>query len=162
MFFFRSKIWKFRFFSVTFALHHKHTKAMVNKHVQNYLKGLAEEINGKYTEYSGDIVIVTLPLADGRYQNVKGYITPRGDGIMLEFRSKVCNLSEVPDVNPLEFLEMNREFCYAKIMCEDGYLEVAASTKYELCTYDQVRYMIFEVAQTADNLEKKLTGVDVY
>ncbi len=133
-----------------------------DKHVQNYLRGLAEEVNGKYTDYSDDTVIVTIPLSDGRYQNVKGYIIPRGDGVMLEFMSKVCKLEDYPDISLTELLELNHGLCYSKILLKDGYVEVGSSTKYELCTYDQVRYMIFEVARVADELENRFTGEDVY
>ncbi len=133
-----------------------------DKHVQNYLRGLAEEVNGKYTDYSDDTVIVTIPLSDGRYQNVTGHITPRGDGIMLEFMSKVCKLEDYPDISLVELLELNSGLCYSKILLRDEFIEVGSSTKYELCTYDQVRYMIFEVARVADELEHRFTGEDVY
>lgn len=135
---------------------------VVNKNVQRYLEELADEVGGKYIEYSNDTVILTLPLNNGRYQNVKGYIIPRGDGIMLEFMSKVCRLSDTENINFEELLSLNHKLCYAKTMIDAGYLEVAASTKYELCTYEQVRYMVFEVARAADELEKKLTGKDIY
>ncbi len=93
---------------------------------------------------------------------MKGYIIPRGDGVMLEFMSKICKLEDYKDISLTELLELNNGLCYSKILLKDGYVEVGASTKYELCTYDQVRYMIFEVARVADELENRFTGKDVY
>jgi hypothetical protein len=134
---------------------------MSNKNVQAYLQKMAEDVGGKYTEYSDNSVIVTLPLDDGRYQNVKGYIHQMADGLMLVFMSKVCHLNEVESLDCQELLKMNAELCYAKTAIDDGFLEIIATTRYELCSHDQVRFMIFEVANVADSLEKQLTGLDV-
>jgi hypothetical protein len=134
---------------------------MSSKNIQAYLQKMADEAGGKYTEYSDNSVIVTLPLEDGRYQNVKGYIHEMGDGLMLVFMSKVCHLNEIENLDCQELLKLNGSLCYAKTVVDDGFLEIVATTRYELCSHDQVKFMIYETARVADTLEKQLTGLDV-
>lgn len=138
------------------------TKVTVNRNIQEYLKELAETTKGQYTQYSDDSVILTLPMGDGRYQNVKAFVHDTPDGIMLIFMSKVCHMDECTRVNTARLLELNAELVYAKMVLDRGYYEVQANTKYELCTLEQVRFMVHEVAKTADSLEKEFTGEDRY
>ncbi len=134
---------------------------MSDKNIKAYLQKMADDVGGKFTEYSDNSVIVTLPLADGRYQNVKAYIHQMADGLMLVFSSKVCHVAEANNLDFIELLKMNMELCYAKTVIDDGTLEIVATTRYELCSHDQVRFMANEVARVADSLEKQLTGLDV-
>lgn len=136
---------------------------MQDKNVRGYLEQLAQEMNGNFTEYSDDTVIVTLPLEEGRFQSVRGLINERESGLMLIFTSTICRLHEYPDVDFRKMLEMNYDLGYSKItITDEDYLELMAAIKYELCSPEELRYMITEVVQTADRLELEITGKDVH
>ncbi|GAB4401110.1 MAG: hypothetical protein OHK0053_23410 [Microscillaceae bacterium] len=135
---------------------------MEDKNVKGYLETLAQEMNGNYTEYSDDTVILTVPLEEGRFQSIRGIITEKDSGLMLILTSTICRLHEYPNVVDFRrMLEMNYELGYAKItITDEDYLELMAAIKYELATPDEIRYMINEVATTADRLEFEITGDD--
>ncbi|MDX2306210.1 MAG: hypothetical protein NW226_25605 [Microscillaceae bacterium] len=136
---------------------------MKDNNVKGYLQHLAEEMDGNYTEYSDDTIIVTLPLEEGRFQSVRGLITERDSGLMLILTSTICRLHEYPDVDYRKMLEMNYELGYSKItITDEDYLELMTSIKYDLANPEEIKYMITEVAQTADKLEFEITGKDVH
>ncbi len=132
----------------------------IDKDIQSYLKKMAAEMDASYIEYSDDTVILTLPITQGRFQSVKGFIIHKNDHIFLTFTSTICRLNEFPNVDYKKMLELNFDLCFSKITLEDNLLEVAASTIYEICTPEQVKAMLTEVAHTADSLEMELTGAD--
>lgn len=136
---------------------------MQEKNVKGYLENLAHEMNGNYTEYSDDTIIITLPLDEGRFQSVRGLIIEKESGLMLIFTSTICRLHEYPDVDFRKMLEMNFELGYSKItITDEDYLELMTAIKYDLVTPEELRYMISEVIQTADKLELEITGKDVH
>lgn len=134
---------------------------MEGKNVQGYLKHLAEEMNGNYTEYSDDTVILTLPLEDSRFQSVRGLIQEKEAGLFLILSSTICRLHEFPDVDFRKMLEHNFDLGYSKItITDEDYLELAVYMKYDLVTAEELRYMLHEIATTADKLELEITGQD--
>lgn len=137
---------------------------MEDKNIKGYLKKLAEELDGNYTEYSDDTVIVTMPIGDGRFQSIRGLISDKGSaGILLVFTSTICRIHEYPDINYKEILEINYDLGYSKIaITDEDYLELMASVKYDLVTPEEVKHMVNEVAHTADRLEFQITGKDVH
>jgi len=136
---------------------------MEDKNVKSYLEALAQELNGNFTEYSDDTVIMTLPLDEGRFQSIRGLITEKESGLMLIFTSTICRLHEFPNVDFKRMLEMNYELGYSKItITDEDYLELMTSIRYDLANAEEIRYMINEIAQTADKLEFEITGQDVH
>jgi hypothetical protein len=136
---------------------------MEDKNIKSYLDNMAKQLGGSYTEYSDDTVIVTLSLNEGRFQSVKGLITEKENGHMLFFTSTICRLHEHPEVDFRKMLEYNFKLDYARItITDEDYLEVMAGIKYELCTPDEVKQMVMEVARAADKLEYQITGTDVH
>lgn len=136
---------------------------MEEKNVKSYLEALAEELNGNFTEYSDDTIIMTIPLDEGRFQSIRGLIAERETGLMLIFTSTICRLHEFPHVDFKRMLELNYELGYSKItITDEDYLELMTSIKYQLANSEEIRYMITEIAQTADKLEFEITGQDVH
>ncbi len=135
---------------------------MEGKNVHGYLKQLAEEMNGNYTEYSDDTIILTIPLEDGRFQSVRGLIQEKQEaGMFLILSSTICRLHEYPDVDFRKMLEHNYDLGYSKItITDEDYLELAVYMKYDLVTAEELRYMVREIAVTADKLELEITGKD--
>jgi hypothetical protein len=136
---------------------------MEEKNVKGYLEKLAQDLNGNYTEYSDDTVIITLPLDEGRFQSARGILLERDGGLMLTFTSTICRLHEYPDVDFRKMLEHNYDLGYSKItITDEDYLELMAAIKYDLVNPEELRYIITEVVQTADKLELEITGKDVH
>lgn len=123
------------------------------------MEKLADEIDGKFLEYSTENTIITVPVSRHRYQNVTGYLLNRNNSKVLEFMSRVCELNDGIDHKAM--LELNQELFYSKVVIHEGYLKVAAAALLDHCTEDLVRDMVLEVARVADDLEHHLVGADV-
>jgi hypothetical protein len=78
----------------------------------------------------------------------------------LYFSSKVSELSDA--INPKDLLIQNGNFDYSKFIIEDGQLKVEASCLSDSVTEEEIRFMIQEVAQLADQFELRFTGKDVF
>ncbi|MCS6821514.1 MAG: hypothetical protein NZ551_06565 [Microscillaceae bacterium] len=139
---------------------------MQDRNVKGYLKQIAEKLNGNYTEYTEDLVIITIPLEGkpDRFQSVKALITEKEGQLRLIFTSTVCRIHEYPNIDFRHLLEENYDLIYAKIcITDEDYLEVMSSINYDLCTLDELYYMILETVKKADALEAEVTeGKDVH
>ncbi|HYF66886.1 MAG TPA: hypothetical protein VD884_02070 [Ohtaekwangia sp.] len=130
----------------------------IMKHLQQY----AEQIGGQYTDYDHTKSVVVVPLNGSRFQTVlalqqKSVVSGRDRAI---FSSKICE-----DDGKLDFknlLEQNARFDYSKFVLEDGFLKVEASCITSAASEDQLKEMLQEVAQLADQYELKLTGKDIH
>lgn len=120
---------------------------------------LADEIDGKFLEYSTENTIITVPVSRHRYQNVTGYLLNRNNTKVVEFMSRVCELHD--DIDHKAMLELNQELFYSKVVIHEGYLKVAAAALLDHCTEDLIKDMVLEVARVADDLEHHLVGADV-
>ena len=135
---------------------------MKEENIHNYFTELAEELNGIYLDYTGDSGAMNLKLENGRNQSVKSFIKNKGDGDMIIFMSKVCNLDEYPSVDFKKMLELNHSLIYSKVVIDDGYMEVESDAKLDLSSKEEIRFIVKEVAKVADDLEMEITGKDVY
>lgn len=135
---------------------------MKEENIHNYFTELAEELNGIYLDYTGDSGAMNLKLDNGRNQSVKSFIKNKGDGDMIIFMSKICNLDEYPKVDFQRMLELNHTLVYSKIVIDDGYMEVESGVKLDLSSKAEITYIVREVAKVADDLEMEITGKDVY
>jgi hypothetical protein len=123
------------------------------------MEKLADEIDGKFLEYSVENTIITVPVSRHRYQNVTGYLLNRNNTKVVEFMSRVCELND--EIDHKAMLELNQELFYSKVVIHEGYLKVAAAALLDHCTEDLIKDMILEVARVADDLEHHLVGADV-
>ncbi|QHT67153.1 hypothetical protein GXP67_11100 [Rhodocytophaga rosea] len=123
------------------------------------MEKLADEIDGKFLEYSTENTIITVPVSRHRYQNVTGYLLNRNNTKVVEFMSRVCELND--DIDHKAMLELNQELFYSKVVIHEGYLKVAAAALLDHCTEDLIKDMVLEVARVADDLEHHLVGADV-
>ena len=133
--------------------------------LQAYMQSLAEGINGSFSEYDEHTSVVVVPLADGRYQSVKGELQTLDDGHtqVVCFSSYVCSYHE--NLNFRNFLSENQKLRYSKFSIDEEFVQVEASVFIEFLTEDNQDYlisMIREIAEQADVWEHKLTGLDVF
>ncbi len=123
------------------------------------MEKIADEIDGKFLEYSAENTIITVPVSRYRYQNVTGYLIKRNNVKVVEFMSRICELND--EIDHKAMLELNQELFYSKVVIHEGYLKVAAAALLDHCTEDLIKDMILEVAKVADELEHELVGADV-
>ncbi len=130
--------------------------------LNGFMEALAEEIDGQYSEYDNTKSIIIVPLNDGRFQTVLGQkrFNEKYSQEAVEFSSKVCPYDDSIDLKNL--LEENVNFCHAKFVVVDDYIQVEAACFLETATESLIKEIIIEVAEMADVFEHKLTGVDVH
>ena len=104
------------------------------------MENLANEIDGKFLEYSTENTIITVPVSRHRYQNVTGYLLNRNNTRVVEFMSRVCELHD--DIDHKAMLELNQELFYSKVVIHEGYLKVAAAALLDHCTEDLIKDMV--------------------
>jgi hypothetical protein len=128
----------------------------------SFVNQYADQVGGQYTEYDDTKSIVVVPVAEGRFQTVllitqNTKSSGKQRGILT---SKVC---EPPtNTNLSELLELNASFDYSKFILEAGHLKVEATFPTDGASQDEIKYMIQEVANIADEYEMKLTGKDIH
>ena len=126
------------------------------------LKQYADQIGGQFTNYDHIKSVIVVPLDKSRFQTVlatiqKSQVSGRDQTV---FTSKVCEFKNNIDLKML--MEQNASFDYSKFVLVDGYLKVEASCLTSTASETQVKEMIQEVAQLADQYEDKLTGQDIH
>ncbi len=125
------------------------------------LEKYADQIGGTFTSYDSEKCIIVVPLKDSRYQTVlaateKSKVSGKQ---RLYFSSKISELTD--KVNLRDLLTQSALFDYSKFILQDGDLKVEASCLADSVTDDEIRYMVQEVAQLADQYELRLTSQDV-
>jgi hypothetical protein len=126
-----------------------------------FMKRYADQIGGQYTEYNASQSIVIVPLSGSRYQTVIGIVRKNElyDRKLITLSSKVCAVGPHLDMKML--LEQTAFFNYARFVIRENYLQVEAVSGYDNAVEDELKEMIQEVANLADQYEMKLTGADV-
>lgn len=127
-----------------------------------FMESFAREIGGQFDEYNKNKSIIIVPLNDGRYQAVIGAMnySAKYSNTIIEVSSKVCNFS--PEIDLKVLLEENSQFCHAKFSIANEFLRVEASAFLDNADPEFLKEMIIEVANTADEWEYRLTGLDVH
>ncbi len=128
----------------------------------NFVKQYAEQVGGQFTNYDTTKSIVVVPVADGRFQTVILLLensSASGKQHAL-ITSKVCEY--IPSINLKDLMEQNARFDYSKFIIDGGHLKIEASVPTESTSHDEIKFMIQEVANLADEYEMKLTGRDIH
>jgi hypothetical protein len=128
----------------------------------SYIQQSADQIGGQYTDYDHTKSVVVVPIDGTRFQTVLAVTqTSAVSGRdQATFTSKVCLFDTKLDLKSL--MEQNARFDYSKFVLHDGFLKVEASCLTSSVSQEQVKEMIQEVAQLADQYELQLTGRDLH
>lgn len=126
-----------------------------------FMKRYAEQIEGQYTQYNKSQSIVIVPLSGSRFQTVIGNVRMNElyNRQLIAFSSKVCPVG--PDVDFKMLLEQTAFFNYARFVIRENYLQVEAVCGFDNAAEEEIKEMLQEVANLADQYEMKLTGADV-
>lgn len=130
--------------------------------IMNYVQQYAEQIGGQFTDYDHSKSVLVVPVNGTRYQTVlatkqKSLVSGKDQAV---FSSKVCEMKV--DVNLEDLLRQNGKFDYSRFVLEDGFIKVEASCLTASASEAQLKDMLQEVAQLADQFEFKLTGKDIH
>ncbi|MFY0606123.1 MAG: hypothetical protein JXR10_05375 [Cyclobacteriaceae bacterium] len=122
----------------------------------------SERTGGEYQEYDDNHSIFVVPLKDERFQTVIARIIDheKYNRKAIQVTSKVCSIDQ--DINYAEVLEASKDFVHTNFIVEDGFLKVDTSIFLDHSDEKLVDEMITEVAETADEWEFKITGLDIY
>ncbi len=128
----------------------------------SFMKKYADEISGQYIEYNKTLSVVIVPVPGERFQTVMGNIKQSTlyNRKVISFTSKVCPMNDSIDFKMP--LEQTAFFNYCRFVISENYLQVEAVSPLEGAHDDDIREMLQEVANLADQYEMKLTGADIY
>ena len=127
-----------------------------------FMKRYADQISGQYIEYNQTLSVIIIPVSGGRFQTVMGNIKQSSlyNRKVITFTSKVCPINNSIDFRML--LEQTAFFNYCRFMIAENYLQVEAVSSLEGTSEEDIKEMLQEVANLADQYEMKLTGADVH
>ena len=127
-----------------------------------FMKKYADEIGGQFTTYDNTHSIIIVPVSGNRFQTVIGTIKTNElyNRKLITLTSKICGLK--PDLDYKKLLEQTAFFNYCRFFISDNYLQIESVTTIDSANEDQIKEMVQEVANLADQFELKLTGADIY
>ncbi len=128
-----------------------------------FMKKYADQISGQYIEYNQTLSVIIIPVAGNRFQTVLGTIKQSTlyNRKVITFTSKVCPIGSVT-IDFKMLLEQTAFFNYCRFMISENYLQVEAVSALEGTNEDDIKEMLQEVANLADQYEMKLTGADIH
>ncbi|MBX2969556.1 MAG: hypothetical protein KF803_09285 [Cyclobacteriaceae bacterium] len=126
------------------------------------IKNYADQIGGTFTEYDELKCIIVVPLKESRFQTVLAYT----EKSKVSGKTRAVLISKVSDtingVDTHELLKVHANFDFSKFIVEDGQLKVVATCLADSASEEEIKFMVQEVAQLADQYEYKLTGKDIH
>ena len=127
-----------------------------------FMKKYASEIGGQYIEYNQTLSVIIIPVSGGRFQTVMGNIKQSTlyNRKVIIFTSKVCPVANAVDYKML--LEQTAFFNYCRFVISDNFVQVEAVSSLAGVNEEDIKEMLQEVANLADQYEMKLTGADVH
>ena len=128
----------------------------------SFMKKYADQISGQYIEYNKTLSVIIIPVAGNRFQTVMGNIKQSSlyNRKVITFTSKVCPINDLIDFKML--LEQTAFFNYCRFVISENYLQIEAVSTLDGAAEDDIKEMLQEVANIADQYEMKLTGADIY
>ncbi len=130
--------------------------------INSFLKNYADQIGGQYTAYNKDQSIIIVPVSGNRFQTVIGTIKKNDlyNRSIVTLNSKVCDIN--PNLDYKMLLEQASYFNYCRFIISGNHLQIEAVGAVDTITESDVKEMIQEVANLADQYEMKLTGSDIH
>ncbi len=128
----------------------------------SFLKTYSEQIGGQFTEYNSSQAIIIVPVPGGRFQTIVGTIHKNDlyNRTLIKLLSKICPIK--PELDLRMLLEQTAFFNYCRFTISENYLQIEAVTDHAHANEDQLKEMIQEVANLADQFEMKVTGADIH
>lgn len=130
--------------------------------LSNFMKKYAEEIRGQYIEYTNSLSVIIIPVSGNRFQTVMGTIKQSSlyNPQVIIFTSKACPMNNTIDFKML--LEQTAFFSFCRFMIADNYLQVEAVSSLAGVDEGDIKEMLQEVANIADQYGMKIAGSDIH
>jgi hypothetical protein len=130
--------------------------------ISSFLKNYADQIGGQYTAYNKDQSIIIVPVSGNRFQTVIGTIKKNDlyNRSIVTLNSKVCDVHPALDYKML--LEQASYFNYCRFIISGNHLQIESVGALDGITEGDLKEMVQEVANLADQYEMKLTGSDIH
>lgn len=130
--------------------------------ISSFLRNYADQIGGQYTAYNSDQSIIIVPVSGNRFQTVIGTIKKNElyNRKIVTLNSKVCDAK--PNLDYKMLLEQSSYFNYCRFIISGNHLQVEAVAAVDGITDTDLKEMVQEVANLADQYEMKLTGSDIH
>ncbi|MBL7846087.1 MAG: hypothetical protein JNL40_01370 [Cyclobacteriaceae bacterium] len=127
-----------------------------------FMKQYADEIRGQYIEYTQNLSVIIMPVSGNRFQTVMGNIKQSSlyNRPVIIFTSKVCPMNDSIDFKML--LEQTAYFNYCRFTIAENYLQVEAVSSLAGVNEQDIKEMLQEVANIADQFEMKIAGSDIH
>lgn len=127
-----------------------------------FMKQYADEIRGQYIEYTQNLSVIIIPVSGNRFQTVMGNIKQSSlyNRPVIIFTSKVCPMNDSIDFKML--LEQTAYFNYCRFTIAENYLQVEAVSSLAGVNEQDIKEMLQEVANIADQFEMKIAGSDIH
>jgi hypothetical protein len=125
------------------------------------MRRYAEEIGGDFNEYAPELMIIIVPVSGGRAQTVTCEVrhSELYNRKIVVFSSKICPAG--PEIDYRSLLSQTSFLSYSRFAISDNFLQVQASADHDHIGEPQLKEMLTEVANVADQFEMKITGADV-
>ena len=120
----------------------------VTKHLRSRYQIALEEPN---------LIALDFECADGRAQRILVSAFDAMGKSWLLFRSRVCELARM---DPLEALRRNSSFAVGFLAVAEGHYEICYTTQLNTLDIDELELPLHALTETADELERELTGTD--
>jgi hypothetical protein len=122
-----------------------------------FMKRYADEIRGQYIEYTQTLSVIIMPVSGNRLQTVMGTIKQSSlyNRKVIIFTSKVCPMHDKIDFK-------TAFFNYCRFMISENYLQVEAVSSLTGVNEEDIKEMLIEVANIADQYEMKISGTDIH
>jgi len=128
----------------------------------SFMKRYADEIRGQYIEYTQSLSVIIVPVSGNRFQTVTGNIKQSTlyNRKVITFTSKVCPMKN--DIDFKMLMEQTAFFNYCRFIIAENYLQVEAVSSLAGVEEGDIKEMLQEVANLADQYEMKIAGTDVH
>ena len=120
----------------------------VKKHLRSKFRIASEDRN---------LVALDFEVAGGRVQRIViSNFEAMGKGWLL-YRSRVCERARL---DPEEALRRNSSFAVGFLALTEGFYELDYTAQIDTLDIDELEIPLFALTETADQLERELTGTD--
>lgn len=126
-----------------------------------FMKKYADEIGGEFIEYTPSYSVIIIPVSGKRFQTVVGNVKESVlyNRKVITFSSKVCHSENKIDWKNL--MEQTAFFNYCRFVINEEFLQIEAVVSLGSVKEEDLKEILQEVANLADQYEMKLTGTDI-
>ncbi len=121
------------------------------------MEKVSKNVNGTHTAYDDNKSFVVIPVPSKRYQSVLAEYVRHEHLKYIQISSKICEEDKTPD----KLFHLEKNLTFGKLAIKDGFLQVVGYLDENMDPL-LATAIVTEIANFADEQEKRITGEDVY